>query len=203
MQFLARHVYENAPGLVVADGVADGLEVRGTKTGPGASTDQVHEPFALNFSKFCRIQSVFPAATTAGVVDWHSYSLVSYNDTQIVANIMVASGTPTEDVDVSVTNNGYGGLGFQSGGGVVSPTSAPVYATVHAPINSPEVSVIAWVNGAAPDLNPLPTGLLKGKRMMSMSSMNSFRRRVRSMSWTVDTSMLNASTASRCVPRSL
>ena len=87
-----------------------------------------------------------------------SYSLVSYNDTQIVANITVASGTPTEDVDVSVTNNGYGGSGFQSGGGVVSPTSAPVYATVRAPLNSPEVTVIAWVNGNAPDLNPLPTG---------------------------------------------
>jgi hypothetical protein len=49
------------------------------------------------------------------------YSLVSYNDTQIVANITVASGTPTEEVDVSVTNNGYGGLGFQSGGGRATP----------------------------------------------------------------------------------
>jgi hypothetical protein len=87
-----------------------------------------------------------------------SYSLVSYNDTQIVANITVASGTPNENVDVSVTNNGYGGLGFQSGGGFVSPTSAPVYATVRAPISSPEVTVIAWVNGNAPDLNPLPSG---------------------------------------------
>jgi hypothetical protein len=87
-----------------------------------------------------------------------SYSLVSYNDTQIVANITVASGTPTEEVDVSVTNNGYGGTGFQSGGGAVSATSAPVYATVRAPLNSPEVTVIAWVNGNAPDLNPLPSG---------------------------------------------
>ena len=59
---------------------------------------------------------------------------------------------------MSVTNNGYGGLGFQSGGGTVSPTSAPVYATVRAPLNSSEVTVIAWVNPNAPDLNPLPTG---------------------------------------------
>lgn len=87
-----------------------------------------------------------------------TYSLVSYNDSQIVANITVASGTPNEDVTVAVTNNGYGGLGFQSGGGSVSPTSSAVYATVHAPINSPEVTVIAWVNGAAPDLVNLPAG---------------------------------------------
>ncbi len=87
-----------------------------------------------------------------------TYGLVSYNDTQIVANITVAAGTPNEDVTVSVTNNGYGGLGFQSGGGTVSPTSAPVYATVHAPINSPEVTVIAWVNPGAPDLVTLPSG---------------------------------------------
>jgi hypothetical protein len=87
-----------------------------------------------------------------------SYSLVSYNDNQIIANIAVASGTPTEEVDVSVTNNGYGGLGFQSGGGAVSPNSVPVFATVRAPANSPEVTVIAWVNGGAPDLNPLPSG---------------------------------------------
>jgi len=87
-----------------------------------------------------------------------TYSLVSYNDSQIVANISVASGTPNEDVTVTVTNNGYGGLGFQSGGGSVSPTSSAVYATVHAPISSPEVTVIAWVNGGAPDLVTLPSG---------------------------------------------
>jgi hypothetical protein len=87
-----------------------------------------------------------------------SYSLVTYNDTQIVANITVASGTPTEEVDVSVTNNGYGGLGFQGNGGSVSATSAPVYATVRTPMNFKEITIIAWVNGNAPDLNPLPTG---------------------------------------------
>lgn len=70
----------------------------------------------------------------------------------------VVSGTPNEDVQVSVTNNGYGGLGFQSGGSGGSATSAPVYATVHSPLNTPEVTVIAWVNGNAPDVNPLPTG---------------------------------------------
>jgi len=101
------------------------------------------------------------------------YSLVSYNDTQIVANITVASGTPTEDVEVSVTNNGYGGLGFQSGGGTISATSAPVYATVRAPLNSPEITIIAWVNGNAPDLKTLPTGensTLKGNLQNGTSS---------------------------------
>jgi hypothetical protein len=87
-----------------------------------------------------------------------TYSLVSNNDSEIVANVTVASGTPAEEVEVSLTNNGYGGVGFQSGGGSVSATSAPVYASVRAPVNSAEVTVIGWVNGNAPDLNPLPTG---------------------------------------------
>jgi hypothetical protein len=86
-----------------------------------------------------------------------SYGLVSYNDTQIVANIAVASGTPTEQVQVSVTNNGYGGSGFVGVPGS-SASSAPIYATVRAPLNTAEITIIAWVNGNAPDLNPLPTG---------------------------------------------
>jgi hypothetical protein len=87
-----------------------------------------------------------------------SYALVSYNDTQIVANVTVASGTPNEQVTVTVTNNGYGGSSF-NGGSVGQPaTSTPVNATVHAPINSSEVTVIGWVDGTAPDLNPLPGG---------------------------------------------
>jgi hypothetical protein len=39
-----------------------------------------------------------------------------------------------------------------------TPNSSPAQANVHAPLNSPEVTVIAWVNGNAPDLNPLPSG---------------------------------------------
>jgi hypothetical protein len=46
MQFLARHVDENAPSLVVANSVVSDFEVRGTETGPGSSTDQVHELLA-------------------------------------------------------------------------------------------------------------------------------------------------------------
>jgi len=84
-----------------------------------------------------------------------SYSLASYNDTQIVASITVASGTPNEDVDVTVTSNGYNGSGFQSGGGSQSRTSAPSNVSVHAPLNSPEITVIAWVNGTE---ITLPTG---------------------------------------------
>jgi hypothetical protein len=87
-----------------------------------------------------------------------SYSLSSYNDTQIVALVTVASGTPNENVSVSVTNNGYGGVAFNGGSVGQSSKSAAVFATVHSPINSPEITVIAWVNGQAPDLNPLPSG---------------------------------------------
>jgi hypothetical protein len=87
-----------------------------------------------------------------------SYALTGYNDTQIVANITVAAGTPTEDVSVSVTSNGYNGNGFTSGGGGQSATSSPANARVQAPNNTSEITVIAWINGAAPDLNPLPSG---------------------------------------------
>jgi hypothetical protein len=56
---------------------------------------------------------------------------VSYSDQQIVANITVQAGTPTESVSVSVTNNGYGGLGFYGrGSGGNSAQSSPATATV-------------------------------------------------------------------------
>lgn len=88
-----------------------------------------------------------------------SYTLSTYNDTQIVASITVAPGTPNEEVSVSVTNNGYAGSAFNGGSVGESPTSAPIYASVHAPIGAPEVTVIAWVNGNATDLMPpLPAG---------------------------------------------
>lgn len=87
-----------------------------------------------------------------------SYALSSYNDTQILAAITVAAGTPNEQVSVGVTNNGYSGSPFNGGPVGQSPQSAFVYATVHTPVNSPEITVIAWVDGTAPDLNPLPSG---------------------------------------------
>jgi hypothetical protein len=86
-----------------------------------------------------------------------SYGLVTYNDTQIVANVAVASGVPNEAVSVTVTNNGYGGSGFTPAPGQ-SATSSSVQANIHAPLNSPEVTVIAWVNANAPDLQTLPSG---------------------------------------------
>jgi hypothetical protein len=85
-----------------------------------------------------------------------TYLLKSYNDTAIVADITVPGGTPDENVNVTVTNNGYNGNAFASGGGAVTPASTPVYARVHAPLTSPEVTVIAWLDGSAPDLNNLP-----------------------------------------------
>jgi len=88
-----------------------------------------------------------------------NYSLSSYNDTQIVALVSVAAGTPNEGVSVSVTNNGYGGSPFYAGNTGESPTSTPANAAVHAPIpNSPEVTVIAWIDGNAPDLKVFPAG---------------------------------------------
>ena len=85
-----------------------------------------------------------------------SYSLTSYNDTQIVANVTVASGTPNEAVDVAVTNNGYGS-GFV-GTGQPGAVSASIQAIVTAFLHTPEVTVIAWVNKNAPDLQTLPSG---------------------------------------------
>jgi IPT/TIG domain len=58
------------------------------------------------------------------------YTLLSYSDTQIVASIKIAAGTPNESVGVSVTNNGYGGNAFSNPNGPESPTSFPVTATV-------------------------------------------------------------------------
>jgi hypothetical protein len=65
-----------------------------------------------------------------------SYTLLSYNDGQIVANITAAAGTPTETVSVSVTNNGYGGNAFNGQSNGQSPTSAPATATVLPPSTS-------------------------------------------------------------------
>jgi hypothetical protein len=58
-----------------------------------------------------------------------SYTLVSYNDTQIVASVTVVSGIPDEAVSVEVTNNGYGGASFYSSSGS-SATSSAVGVTV-------------------------------------------------------------------------
>ena len=78
-----------------------------------------------------------------------SYTLSSYNDTQIVANVSVAPGTPNENVSVTVTSNGYYGSAFRPGASRSSPTSSPVNAMVHTPINSPRRTVIGWIDGTA------------------------------------------------------
>jgi hypothetical protein len=78
-----------------------------------------------------------------------SSSLVSYSDERIVANVTVASGIPNEDVSVSVTNNGYGGSGFTSGGTGQVAVSSPVNARVQANVSTPEITVIAWINQSA------------------------------------------------------
>ncbi len=89
-----------------------------------------------------------------------SYSIApgSYGDTQIVAQISVASGTPNEDVAVTVVNNGYW-IPFYSGGGVTSPDSAPAYASVLSNMTTNQIAIIGWINGNAPDiLATLSTG---------------------------------------------
>lgn len=85
-----------------------------------------------------------------------SYTLSSYNDTQIIANVTVAAGTPNETVTVTVTSNGYNGQGFQNGGNGQSAQSQPARAAVHAPINTTEITVISWLDKNA--FLPLPTG---------------------------------------------
>jgi hypothetical protein len=80
------------------------------------------------------------------------FGLVNYSDSQIVFNVTVPASTPNEGVNLSVTNNGYGGSAFYSGSGGASPASAPANAAVLAPVNSPEVTVVAWINGQAPDI---------------------------------------------------
>jgi hypothetical protein len=87
-----------------------------------------------------------------------STTISSYNDTQIVATVSIAAGTPNEDVAVTVTNNGYGSSAFNGQSSGNSPTSAPVYAQVRSPLNTSEITVIGWINGNAPDLATLPTG---------------------------------------------
>jgi hypothetical protein len=89
-----------------------------------------------------------------------SYTLSSYNDTQIVANVTVAAGTPTEDVNVSVTNNGYGGNNFGSTGGQPAQ-GAPATATVQAEPAGPSL-VVAYSAYIPVDHVSGPSGCLYG-----------------------------------------
>jgi hypothetical protein len=73
-------------------------------------------------------------------------TLTSYNDTQIIANVTVAAGTPNEDVSVTVTNNGYGGNSFNGGSVGQSATSSSSNVRVQSPNGTPEVTVIAWID---------------------------------------------------------
>jgi hypothetical protein len=84
-----------------------------------------------------------------------SYTLTGYNDTQITANVSVASSTPNEDVTVTVQSNGYNGSGFQSNGDGQSAKSAPATAAVHAKMTYTDITVIGWVD---PTAITLPTG---------------------------------------------
>jgi hypothetical protein len=62
-----------------------------------------------------------------------TYSLSSHTDTSIVANITVASNTPSESVTVSVTSTGYNGNGFVGLGGQ-SATGGSATAQVAGPV---------------------------------------------------------------------
>jgi pimeloyl-ACP methyl ester carboxylesterase len=50
-------------------------------------------------------------------------TVTSYSDTQIGVSVYVTPSTPTEELTVNVTSNGYGGSAFY-GGGVNSPTGS-------------------------------------------------------------------------------
>jgi len=58
-------------------------------------------------------------------------TITQHSDTQIVATFTPGANSPTETVNVSVTNNGYGSNAF-NGGGVDSGTSGQQTATVDA-----------------------------------------------------------------------
>jgi hypothetical protein len=81
-----------------------------------------------------------------------SYTVTSSNDSQIIADVTVAAGTPDENIDITITSNGNNGQPFTpiAGG---TPTGTPVKASVRAPISAPEVTVIAWVNANAVTLS--------------------------------------------------
>jgi hypothetical protein len=83
------------------------------------------------------------------------YTLSAYSDTQIIANVTVASGTPTESVSVTVTSNGYNSNGLQSGGNGQSAQSQPATASVRGPMRTTEITVISWLDETA---FTLPTG---------------------------------------------
>jgi hypothetical protein len=79
-----------------------------------------------------------------------TYSLLSYNDSEIQAYVTVDGSTPNEDVDVSVTSSGYNGNGFMSGGGQVSPTALPASASVSKNVPTINMSIKFW-GGKSPD----------------------------------------------------
>ena len=69
----------------------------------------------------------------------------SYSDTQIVAYVNVPSGTPNnEEVEVTVTNNGYGGNSWMSTGG--NPQSGNATATIAG--NGPSANVSIKFTGS-------------------------------------------------------
>ncbi len=86
-----------------------------------------------------------------------SYTLSSYNNTQIVANMNVSADWAGV-VNLAVTSNGYNGQGFAGNGNGQSPQSAPSNVGIYQVFNYSEVTVIAWVDGNAPDLVTLPSG---------------------------------------------
>ncbi len=80
-----------------------------------------------------------------------SSQISNYNDNTINVLINVVSGTPNEDVAVTVTANGYGGNQFYPGQSGVSGTSSPAYAYVSSPANAPEMTVVGWIDPNASD----------------------------------------------------
>jgi hypothetical protein len=71
-----------------------------------------------------------------------SYAVTSHNDSTIGANITIAAGTPTEDVNVTVTNNGYSTLGFAPlSGGQPASNTTPATAAVQAQPAAPALAI--------------------------------------------------------------
>ncbi len=81
-----------------------------------------------------------------------SYQVTNNSDTQILANITVQARTPTEDVGVTVTNNGYGSNAFNGQTDGNAPASQQANARIQAASSWPEITIVGWVNSAAPDI---------------------------------------------------
>ena len=119
------------------------------------------------------------------------YSLLSYNDTQIVANLTVSPSTPSENVSVSVTSTGYNGIGFMPGSGQNSPTSAPATALVNGiqvTLSPSTLSLSSGDTGVAVNVSTTPSTIASEEQITNALSSNPNSSSNATLSFTAPTS---------------